>query len=105
MNACSHQASVLGMYPFAPGSHMTIRCGLLEKQNGLIEDSLFLRADLRTILFSACSVVRPLFYYERYEQILSIKYDILVLLDFIWMSAYIGNRMIMKESKKITLHV
>ena len=42
----------LGMYPLAPSSHMTIQCGLLEKQNGINEDSLFLRADLRTILFS-----------------------------------------------------
>jgi hypothetical protein len=25
VNACSHQASVLGMYPLAPSSHMTIR--------------------------------------------------------------------------------
>ena len=34
VNACSHQASVLGMYPLAPSCHMTIQCGLLEKQNG-----------------------------------------------------------------------
>ncbi len=49
MNACSHQASVLGMYSLAPSSHVTIRCGLLEKQNGINEVFLFLPPDLRTI--------------------------------------------------------
>jgi hypothetical protein len=55
-------ASVFRMYPLAPSSHMTIRCGLLEKPNGINAGFLFRRADLRTILFSASSVVRPLFY-------------------------------------------
>jgi hypothetical protein len=30
-NACSHQASVLGMYPLAPSSHMTIRLWFTRK--------------------------------------------------------------------------
>jgi hypothetical protein len=54
---CSHQASVLGIYPLAPSSHMMIRCGLLEKQNGINEDSLFLRADLSMLGSSLLSML------------------------------------------------
>ncbi len=53
VNASSHQASVLGMYPLAPAKACRFDDGLLEQQNGINEVFLFLHADLRTMLFSA----------------------------------------------------
>jgi len=61
-NACSHQASVLGMYPLAPVLTWRFDCDLLEKQNGINEIFLFHNADLRIMLFSAWSAFQPIFY-------------------------------------------
>jgi hypothetical protein len=62
VNTYSHQTTVLGIYPSSPVLTWRFNCGLLEKQNGINEGFLFLRADLRTTLFSVSSVFRLIFY-------------------------------------------
>jgi hypothetical protein len=52
----------LGDVPLIAFSHMTFRLIYQKNKMGINEVPLFLHADLRTFLFSACSAFRPIFY-------------------------------------------
>ena len=63
-STCEHMLTSgvgLGDVPLGSCSHISMWFTRKNKM-GINEDSLFLRVDLRTILFSSCSVFRSIFY-------------------------------------------